>query len=142
MQAHEWIDRIRAEAGLAHEEEARALADAILTALGERVTPGLARNVASQLPQEFQGCLTHPHRTRLTGGADAFVRRVQDLWQDASGERHTLPLEAVKGALDSLAAALSPGQTDNLLGQLPEDLDRLLQGRTPQATQGTQPLRF
>lgn len=55
MQYHAILDRIRAETGMQDDEDARRLAQAVVTALGERVTPGLAGNVASQLPPELQG---------------------------------------------------------------------------------------
>lgn len=134
MQYDVLLDRIRTEAGLSQTREARALAQAVMTALGERVTPGLAGNVASQLPQELKSSLAEAHGPRLTGGADAFVRRVQDAWQARSGERRTLPAETVQAALHVVASALTPGEVEHLLGQLPEDLDRLIRTSTLQRT--------
>lgn len=137
MQYDALVDRIRTEAGLSRESEARALAEAVTTALGERVTPGLADNVASQLPQELQASLTAGHGPRLTGGADAFVRRVQDVWQSRSGERRTLSVETIKTGLDTISSALTPGEVGNLLGQLPEDLDRLIRTGHQERTRTT-----
>ena len=122
MQYPEVLERILARAGVRDPGEAADLVRAVLTALEERTTPGLARNLRSQLPEELKAAVPEVPGQALGGGADAFLRRVVDLRGRAT------PPQAVRGTLDVLREAVSPGQIENLLGQLPEDLDRLVGG--------------
>jgi uncharacterized protein (DUF2267 family) len=124
MQYNELVQRIQTKAGLTDRGQAAALARAVVTALEERTTPGLAQNLASQLPEELKAGLPDRPSQTLGGGAEAFVQRVEEIWQQREPGAHGA--RCVKAALDALTEAVSPGQIENVLGQLPSDLDRLV----------------
>lgn len=66
----------------------------------------------------------HADGPRLEGGASAFVERVQELYAPGGSPRKPSAHD-VKAALESITAALTDGQRQKLLGQLPDDLDHM-----------------
>lgn len=105
-------------------EADRALTAALAT-LAEHLTPDEARQVRSQLPDELQ-------ETMATGGAERFdaselVRRFMAR-SGASRDRAGMEAEAVMAVVRS---ALSPGEWDDLVAQLPFDPSSDLGGVLP-----------
>jgi len=126
------IQTIQRDAGLADNAQARSLAQACLQAVAERTTGGLAHDFAAQLPQELQGAAQAGDGRTLSGGADAFVERVAQLWRERPAD---VPVaRCARAALGALTGAVTGGQVEDLLGQLPHDLDRLAQGESATAS--------
>ncbi|MBX5476582.1 MAG: DUF2267 domain-containing protein [Clostridia bacterium] len=121
MNHDKFIGEVQHKARLASRGEAEAAVRATLQTLGERLTEGAARNLAAQLPREIGEYLeTAEHGERF--GVDEFVERVS-LREGADPPRAAYHARAV---LDVLRGAVSEGQVDKILAQLPDELDRLV----------------
>jgi uncharacterized protein (DUF2267 family) len=123
MQYGEFLGRVQHNARLASQEEAVAATRAVLTALGERLDGGLRHNLAAQLPQELGRYLEEAEAGSLAGGAQAFTHRVGELLErEGDGGR---VVHATRAVLDVLEEAVTPGQWEKVLAQLPPEMDRL-----------------
>jgi uncharacterized protein (DUF2267 family) len=114
----EFIRRVAAREGV-DEKTAHEHARAVFTALGVAVAPGELRDMAGQLPNDFEPLLEAAgvgRRRRLTG--DRFITRV--------AERASLDPEmarrAVAAVLEILAVRISDGEVEDLMNELPADL--------------------
>lgn len=95
------------------EGDAQRLVEATLATLAERITAEEAHDLAAQLPQDLQGALAGGAGERF--GYDELVRRVMvraDLDPDRAGVR-------TAAVLDVLRDAVTPGEWEDLLAQLP-----------------------
>ena len=102
-------------------DAAERVARTTLTTLAQRISPGEARDVAEQLPEELRSSL------RDGGGpqpfsADEFLRRVQSRAQLAPDavRRH------VRAVFAALRQALSHDELADLASELPRELEALL----------------
>lgn len=84
MQHDEMIGQIQHRARLASRGEAERITRATLETLGERLTEGLADNLAAQLPVEIG---EHLRRTEVLGGAGTGERFDRDEFVDRVSER-------------------------------------------------------
>lgn len=123
MQYDEIVAQVRQRSGLDPEHAERALI-AVVEVLGERLAGQEPSHLASQLPNEIQ----HP-LTQQTGQADPFdlsefQRRVAE--REGAGctaEQGGEHARAVFGALD---AAVTAGEFNDMIAQLPKEYGRLL----------------
>jgi uncharacterized protein (DUF2267 family) len=101
--------------------EATALTRATLATLAERITGGEARDLAAQLPGPLQDTLLPANEQAEAFSFDEFVHRV--------AERSRLdPAVAETGVVAVMATlrdAVTPGEFDDVLSQLPQDFQRL-----------------
>ncbi|MEA2231448.1 MAG: hypothetical protein QOD83_1264 [Solirubrobacteraceae bacterium] len=102
-------------------DAAERVARAMLTTLAQRISPGEARDIAEQLPEELRSSL------RDGGGpqpfsADEFLRRVQSRAQLAPDavRRH------VRAVFAALRQALRQDELADLASELPRELEALL----------------
>jgi uncharacterized protein (DUF2267 family) len=121
MDLDRFLDLVQARAELRDRRQARTVADAALSVLGERLAGGEPRQLGAQLPPELADAI----QTRGPGepfGADEFVRRVAErdgsdlarAWSDTSA------------VLTTLSEAVGPGERADLLAQLPEELQTMI----------------
>lgn len=122
MRARQLYSRVSIEADIESLEDSRQATAAVLRALRDRLTPQEAEQAAAQLPRELQ---------RLWAGGSSPLRRPVKLHR-----RQFLERVRVDAGLKSLGQAemvtdavfaglkeqLSPGETDDIVAQLPRDL--------------------
>ena len=102
--------------------EAEALTRASLRTLTERVSGGQARDLAAQLAVELTPYLTESDETAEAFTLTEFVRRVA---VRANVDRETAA-DGVRGVLQTIRSAVSGGEFDNVLSQLPQEFRNLL----------------
>lgn len=124
-------NQVRADAGLDSPEQAETALNVVLDAIVRRLTPGEAKDLVSQLPSLLQARLR-----ALPPGPDKLITR-QSIESELSRrldigpQRAAQILNAVGG---SISDCISPGQIDDVRGQLPEELRGILpsqSSRTP-----------
>lgn len=120
MQYDEFIALVSERTGL-FEGDAVALTRATLATLAERISGGEARDLAAQLPGPLQDALLPAKEEAEAFGFDEFVRRVAE----RSGRDSTVSEAAVDAVMATLRDAVTPGEFDDVLSQLPKDFHRL-----------------
>ena len=120
MKYDEFIARVAENAGVSH-AEADKLTWATLGTLAERISGGEARDLAAQLPLPLQDALL-PAREEAEGFSfKEFVRRTAE----RAGTDASVAETAVDAVLVTLRDAVTPGEFDDVLSQLPQDFKRL-----------------
>jgi uncharacterized protein (DUF2267 family) len=102
--------------------EAENAITATLETLNERITGGEARDLAAQLPKEIQPAL-RPKAEEAEGfSLEEFYRR--------AAEREGVDIETARidasAVMRVLREAVTPGELDDVMAQLPEDFNALL----------------
>ncbi|MCW2685998.1 MAG: hypothetical protein JWR37_888 [Mycobacterium sp.] len=120
MQYEEFIDRVAESAGVSR-NEAEALTRATLATLAERITGGEARDLAAQLPIPLQNPLLGAEEPAEAFTFEEFVRRTAE----RAGADPVVAEIAVDAVMATLREAVTPGEFDDVLSQLPEDFKRL-----------------
>ncbi len=124
MTYDEFIGQVQHRARLSSRAEAERATRAFLQTLGQRLVGGEPKHLASQLPPEIGRYLLEP-----PAGAGAQFGP-QDMYElVAQREAIGLPEAAhhVRAVSAVLHEAVSPGTWQNMLAQLPPDLDTLLE---------------
>ena len=120
MQYDEFIALVSERTGL-FEGEAVALTRATLATLAERISGGEARDLAAQLPGPLQNTLLPTKEEAEAFSFDEFVRRVAE----RSGHDSSLSESEVMAVMATLRDAVTPGEFDDVLSQLPSEFHRL-----------------
>lgn len=120
MKYEEFIARV-AENGALSEEDAAILTRATLTTLAERISGGEAEDLAAQLPGPLKSALTSPHENAEPFTFEEFVERTAE----RAGADVDVAELAVVAVFDTLRDAVTPGEFDDVLSQLPADFHRL-----------------
>jgi len=102
--------------------EAEALTRATLRTLAERVSGGQARDLAAQLAVELTPYLTESDEAAEAFTLTEFVRRVA---VRANVDRETAA-DGVRGVLQTIRSAVSGGEFDDVMSQLPQEFRNLL----------------
>jgi len=104
------------------EDTTEQLERATLETLADRISGGEAEDLAAQLPGPLKEPLQKPREEAESFGVDEFVRRV--------AERSHVPEEqARRGAvavLTTVREAVTPGELDDVLSQLPQEYRELV----------------
>jgi uncharacterized protein (DUF2267 family) len=120
MRYEEFIASVAERSGLS-EGDAVALTRATLTTLGERISGGEACDLAAQLPAPLPDALVPTKEEAEAFSFDEFVNRVAE-----RSRRDTDVAEAaVDAVMETLRDAVTPGEFDDVLSQLPRDFQRL-----------------
>lgn len=122
MQHAEFVGQVQTRARLPGAGEAEAAIQATFQALGERLTEGAKNTLAAQLPHSTARPLLQARSGTLGGGAQAFAERVCELEREDPGRS----LHHARAVLSVLTDAVSAGQLEDTLAQLPADLDQLI----------------
>lgn len=122
MQHDEFIGYVQDRADLDSRGAAEEATRAVLTTLAERLGGGEPSDLAAQLPPEIGAHLRETEAAQDGGGerfdVDEFIQRVMERSStriDGPGARHR-----IHGVLSVIRDAVSPGEFDDLSGQLPE----------------------
>lgn len=120
MQYEEFITRVAESAGVS-QDTAAALARATLATLAERISGGEARDLAAQLPARLQTPLMGAEEQAEKFSFEEFVARTRDR---AGVDAHIAEV-GVEAVLATLRDAVSPGEFDDVLSQLPAEFHGL-----------------
>lgn len=121
MQYDEFIARVADSTGVPR-EQAERLTRAALSVLAERITGGEARDLAEQLPHPLENALMPAHEEAEAFDFVEFVRRTA---QRAGIDDYLTVETAIDAVMDTLRDAVTPGEFDDVISQLPEDFKRL-----------------
>jgi uncharacterized protein (DUF2267 family) len=95
---------------------------ATLQTLADRITGGEARDLAAQLPGPLKEDLQKPREEAESFDVDEFVRRVAQRGHVAPEEART----AAMAVLITTREAVTPGEFDDVLSQLPQEYRELV----------------
>ena len=123
MQYNEFLGNVQDRARLATQDEAVAATRATLTVLAKRLAGGEADNLAAQLPEEIGRYLREVEGPAERFGLNEFFERV------SSHEGTALPVAVhhARAVVSVLRDAVSAGEIDDVLAQLPEDYEPLFE---------------
>lgn len=121
MKHDEFIGHVQHYARLPSRGDAERATRATLETLGERLAGGEPKDLASQLPPEIG-----LHLLRYGGkgehlSLDEFFRRVSER---EGGEDLPLAVFHARAVIRVLSEAVSPGEINDILAQLPPEFDR------------------
>jgi uncharacterized protein (DUF2267 family) len=116
----EFIARVAENVGVSS-AEAEKLTRATLETLAERISGGEARDLAAQLPLPLQNPLLPASEEAEGFSFKEFVRRTAERAATDAGVAEI----AVDAVLATLRDAVTPGEFDDVLSQLPQDFKRL-----------------
>ncbi|MEV5433654.1 DUF2267 domain-containing protein [Streptomyces sp. NPDC052701] len=118
MRYDEFLAQVRDRGEYADQEEAAKVSEAVLGVLAGRIIPAEAKDLAAQLPAPLDAKVTAAAGERPESyGVEEFCRRVAER---AGGHERTAQWDA-GAVLTTVADLVSPGELDQLLGQLPAD---------------------
>jgi uncharacterized protein (DUF2267 family) len=120
MKYDEFIARVAENVGVSS-AEAEKLTSATLETLAERISGGEARDLAAQLPLPLQDALLPTSEEAEGFSFKEFVRRTAE----RAGMDAGVAEIAVDAVLVTLRDAVTPGEFDDVLSQLPQDFKRL-----------------
>lgn len=121
MNHDEFISKV-AERASVPKGEAERLTRATLMTLAERITGGEARDLADQLPTQLKDALIPSQEPAEAFGLDEFVTRVARRAAVDEAEAK----DGVRAVFSTLREAVSPGEFDDVMSQLPKEYDEVL----------------
>ena len=119
---YETFTRTTAERAGLPEEAAERLEHATLRTLADRISGGEAQDLAAQLPGPLKDDLRTPREDAEAFGVDEFVRRVAERGHVDPGEART----GAAAVLITVREAVTPGEFDDVLSQLPQEYRELV----------------
>jgi uncharacterized protein (DUF2267 family) len=121
MKSDEFTELVagRADVGF---DKARALTEATLQTLAERISGGEARDLAAQLPEELKGALTSSPETAERFGVNEFVRRVAE----RAGVDEDTARKGIAAVMTTIRQAVTSGEFDDITSQLPQEFNTLV----------------
>ncbi len=123
MKYDEFVKQVRERAEVSR-EDAESAALSTLAVLGERLEAGEATDLGSQLPQELEDAVGNSTGTGETFSASDFVERVADREGIAPNDAD----KRVRAVLATVQEAVTGGQMEHVLSQLPTDYLELMSG--------------
>ena len=122
MKYDEFIDAAAIRAGVSP-DDAEVLTYATLQTLAERLTGGEADDLASQLPVGLQDTLHKDFEQAEDFGLEEFVQRVGV----NAGTDTALAWQGVRAVMTTLQDAVSRGEFDDVMAQLPDEYLNVIQ---------------
>ncbi|OAA23342.1 hypothetical protein UG55_103839 [Frankia sp. EI5c] len=137
MNQDELVSAVRGASRIDTVEHTEAAVRATLAVLGERLSGGETKDLASQLPPVFARVLPPTGRGERFG-IEEFYRRVAEregteregTEQEGRGCDQAHARQHARAVVAALKASISPGEFEDVAGQLPNDYADLL-GREP-----------
>jgi uncharacterized protein (DUF2267 family) len=127
-----FIDTVAQRAGVSS-DEAVVYSRATLETLADRLTGGEALDLSAQLPTPLHGPLRPRNETAERFGLDEFVRRVRE----RAGVDESRARNAVRAVFTTLREAVTGGEFDDIMSQLPQDFNDLVEPATSRGGGGT-----
>ncbi len=122
MKRDEFIKTVQKKLELDSKDDAIWITDTILKTLSERLTEQEAFDLASQLPREL--------KELVKGVPDHVIKMDRQKFIAKVAERLDVSLEEaeryIKATFSVLKSAVTPGEIEDVLSQLPKDLAGLL----------------
>ena len=116
MKYHEFLARVRERGEYADQDEARQIAEQVLSVLAQRISPGEVEDLASQLPEPLGRAVSGARQQQPESfGIEEFCRRVAQ----RTGARPRTAQWDASAVLTTVADAVSGGETNQVLSQLP-----------------------
>lgn len=128
MDYHQFVKEVQEKAGCAEKPEAVKAIQATLQTLSERLFKGEAEQLAAQLPRELQLYMQEP-RERGKFKLEEFLQRVGR----REGVEPRLAEQHARAVIEVLCRAVSRGEIEDVLSQLPKDFWPLF-GKESQTT--------
>jgi uncharacterized protein (DUF2267 family)/predicted transcriptional regulator len=126
------LNQLRAEAHLETSEEAAMALEIVLGAIVQRLTPDEAKDLIAQLPSLLQ-----PTLRALPPGPDKSITRqtIEAELSEQFGANQSYTWQILVAVGDIVAQTVTPGQIEDVHGQLPDGLRGILSGsKTPAGT--------
>ncbi|MEV5883836.1 DUF2267 domain-containing protein [Streptomyces sp. NPDC052020] len=117
MRLDEFLAEVRDRGEYRSQEEAEQVSSAVLWVLASRISPEEAADLAAQLPAPLDDALRLERGRPETFGHEEFLRRVAR----QTGARQATAEWDASAVLSTVADAVSGGEVDHLLAQLPSD---------------------
>ncbi|HEX7746710.1 MAG TPA: DUF2267 domain-containing protein [Micromonosporaceae bacterium] len=115
-----FIDRVAQRAAVSA-EQAQILTRATLETLADRLTAGESLDLAAQLPKPLQVALRQRAEGAERFGLAEFSRRVRE----RAGVDETAATSGIRAVFTTLREAVTSGEFDDLLAQLPREFAEL-----------------
>ncbi|KPM54808.1 hypothetical protein CcI49_07655 [Frankia sp. CcI49] len=127
MKRDELVSVVRETGRMDSVEHAETAIRATLAVLGERLSGGETKDLASQLPPALARALPPSGRGERFG-LDEFYRRVAE--REGGGCDRAHARQHARAVVAALKTSVSPNEFEDVAGQLPHGYDELL-GREP-----------
>ena len=127
MKTEKFLDQVNERAGLASPDEVRRVVEGALETLGERLEKTEREKLAAQLPEPLRKLLLKRHVTERYS--------LEEFYNRISARADVGYPEAVAGTRAVMAVlkeAVSRGEIDHILAQLPDDYEELF-GEEPES---------
>ena len=132
MQKEEFLTKVQNLGGLENEDQALKMTEVFLATLGEWLYRTECQKLAAQLPKEFESFLFDVHNPEQSSSEvlhyplGEFYNRVKARtnvgWEQA--------VEGTKAVAEVLRQAVSAGQIEDVMRQLPDEFDELFEVKT------------
>ena len=122
MQYDQLIALVAERAGL-FKGDAIDLTRATLATLADRIDGGAVRDLAAQLPGPLQDALLPTTEEAEAFSFEEFINRVAE----RTRRKSIVSESAVAAVMATLRDAVTPGEFDDILSQLPKDFQRVAQ---------------
>jgi uncharacterized protein (DUF2267 family) len=118
----QFVNLVANRANVVGWDKAQALINATLRTLAERISGGEARDLAVQLPDEFQPSLSGAEETAENFTFDEFLRRVAE----RAGVDEDTALKGARAVMLTVRDAVTTGEWDDIITQLPKHYSELI----------------
>jgi uncharacterized protein (DUF2267 family) len=123
VKEHEIVSAVAQSAGISSNEHAEHAVRATLTVLGSRLAGGETSDLGSQLPPALAEALPDSGPGE-SFGIDEFYRRLADV--EGQGCTPEDARQHARAVVAALKVAVTPGEFEDVAGQLPDDYADLL----------------
>lgn len=123
MKSDEFVKHVRERAEISR-EDAESASRSTLAVLAERLEAGEAADLASQLPEDLAQAVGRPTGSGEPFSVRDFVERVADRESIAPNDAD----KRVRAVFATLQEAVTGGQLEDVLSQLPTDYLELMSG--------------
>ena len=125
MEYHQFLKEVQEKAMLESRDEALRATRATLETLGERLMGGEKDDLASQLPRELQESLQHVSEASKKMNLEEFIQTVGEKEGISIGR----PRDHIQAVIQVLREAVSPGEFQDVMAQLPDEYRDLFTSR-------------
>lgn len=124
MDTETYIDKVAARLDV-DRETAQTSTRATLVTVAQRLQEGQARDLSAQLPRPAADWVEEGANQQETFDADGFIARVAEL----SGLEEGQVPDHARAVLGTLSEAVTAGEIEKLIGELPTDIARMVAAR-------------